>query len=365
MIKPGQLHWYSLGRDGVPELYLDNHMMQSFRACEQFGVHSFIENYSGKGRVWFLDFGSCLHKMIEIYYEQRHLPNFELINWATNTALEVWNLFDMEYYRVSINKKPDKGYELLGGYPGFVGILSQYANIYHLENERYRIIGTELYFGKKKEVFLGTFEYYDYHHSEIYSEAGRVYLSGKIDLLADNGTSIGPIDHKSTAWFKGDPASSYRVHEGMTGYVYAARELVKTVSPDSYRRCNTLWLNMIQVKPMDKIHERFKRISLIYTDEALESYRQRMLRTASKIYQLLQADDPYSLADRDTMHCTDFMHGICPFYNAHKYHSRQDVYKILDLDFVKKEWNPETRDEKLVTEGEQHGKISLQDVETE
>src|ERR1700681_3790934 len=98
MINPNDLHWYILGEDGVPELYLDNHMMQTFRACEQRFVHEFIEGYNSRGRVWFLDFGSVGHTMMELYHTNRRNPGFIINDWAINTGLEIWNQYKMNYY---------------------------------------------------------------------------------------------------------------------------------------------------------------------------------------------------------------------------------------------------------------------------
>jgi hypothetical protein len=352
MIQPNQLHWYVLGDDGVPELYLDNHMMQTFRACEQRFVHEFIEGYNGKGRFWFLDFGSTVHKCIEIYYLYRKHPNFNVQDWAINTSLDVWNQYDMNFWITH----PDC--EKLGGYLGLVSLLIGYAQQYNIENERFRVIGTELYFGKKREVPLGDFTH---KNGILYPHEVRVYLSGKIDLLVDDGRSIGPMDHKTSKNFMGkDPSMMYQVHEGMEGYVYAARSLLANLNKDS-RRCNTMWMNFMQVTPTKNPAERYKRLPITYTDEMFEDYRKRMLRTASKIYQILKAPDSYASADRNTMMCTNYMHNICSFQPAHRMKDKASLYKILNNDFSKGEiWNPETRDDKVVLNDKKVGKIDVE-----
>ena len=44
-------------------------------------------------------------------------------------------------------------------------------------------------------------------------------FTGRIDLLVDNGTKIGPVDHKSTACFDGYESNDFDPHEGITGYI--------------------------------------------------------------------------------------------------------------------------------------------------
>jgi PD-(D/E)XK nuclease superfamily len=368
MILPGQLHWYIQGEDEVPELYLDNHMMQTFRNCEQRFVHEFIQGYhpiGNKGRFWFLDFGSVVHKLMEVYYTERLNEN-SIINsnnatasiaWATNQVIKVWQEYDMQYYM----QIKEENCLALQGITGLTRLFTQYINYYNNQSEHFRVIGTELYFGKKKEVPLGEFYFHPIDdYSSITDPAKytvRVYLAGKIDLLLDNGTYIGPMDHKTSKHFKGkNPTIPYEIHEGMAGYVYAANELLRSLvkSDEEYhtigRKANAVWINSIQVSPEDDPTKRFKRNPILHTDTMLELYRRRMLRTASKIFQVLNMWDPVLEVDRNTDKCTNWYFRDCIFRGAHRQKSIEDMFKILNTDFERGLiWDPEKRDEKEQT----------------
>lgn len=343
-----KLHWFKIGEDGIPELYLDNHMLQTFRMCEAAFEESFIHGYSSNSNhIWFLDFGSVFHDRIENYYMYRKNPNFDIIKWAGQDSLNVWEKFKIdEYYKNPNSPWYHKDYDILGGFMGFASLLLQYAQTYHVENERFRVIGAELYFGKGKEVPL-----YPHPLNDKYlNQPFRMYLCGKIDLLMDDGQSIGPMDHKTTGYFRGkNPATNYELNDGLTGYVYAARQLLKQqlLVPRNRldlvgRSVNKIWLNSIQVKPETNPSDRFKRVPLFKTDFQLEQYRLRQVSTGARIFQLLT--NPELAFNYNTMVCSNWFHRTCPFQEVHRQNSRDSQLVILNSSFSKGQiWNPEER----------------------
>jgi hypothetical protein len=159
-------------------------------------------------------------------------------------------------------------------------------------------------------------------------------------LLIDDGFSIGPMDHKTTSNFMGkNPLLGYEVHDGMTGYVYAARHLVKNLKIER-RPVNKIWMNMIQVKPTDKPEDRFKRLPLFKTDEQLEMYRQRQISTVKRIYDLLSY--PELAPFYNTFICQNYMHSECTYFNVHRQNSKEHQQLMLDTMFTKRDklWNP-------------------------
>lgn len=328
-----KLHWLQIAEDGVLEIYLDNHTLQTFRMCEARFMEEFVEGYSGKGGFWFLDFGICVHKAIENYYIERKRAEFNLQKWALIDSKEIWLSKDMD---ATWSQHPD--YIKLGGFLGFSALLFQYAQYFNIDNDRFRVIGTELYFGKNKEVPL-------LQNKSLYSFAPfRLYLSGKIDLLVDDGYNIGPMDHKTAKDFRGQNlAQNYEIQDGMTGYVFAAREIVKQFQDKVQvtRSVNKIWMNFLQVKTEKNMEDRFKRIPLFKSDWELEQYRLRQISTASRIYQLIE--NPNLQPYYNTMACTNYMHNQCPFLSAHKQKDKESQLAILNADFVKgKIWDPET-----------------------
>jgi PD-(D/E)XK nuclease superfamily len=331
-----KLHWVKIAEDGIVEFVLDNHMLQDFRACEAHFWESLVRGHSGKGRVWFLDLGTCVHKMMEIYYTAHRWKKFYTLAWA-KIGIELWHLMDMEYYKTCSNTAWQKNYNTLGGPEGFVALLVQYAYYYSGQQERLRVVGTELYFGRGKEVPILD-DPYKYRFAPF-----RLYLSGKIDLLIDDGRSIGPMDHKTRAAFKGDPTRDYELQDGMTGYIYAAQKLLKHFPDVSRMPCNKIWMNHISISPTKVVSDRFRRTPIRKTDAQIEQYKQRQIRTASKILSLLI--NPDMSPDYDTTKCTNWMRGECAFLSAHRQSSHESQLIILQQDFpAQKIWNPEEID---------------------
>jgi hypothetical protein len=324
-----KLHWIKIADDGIPELYLDNHMLQTMRVCEAKFMADFVEGYyraGTDGRVWFLDFGTLVHSSIEYYYLHRNELDFDVIEWAGALSAQAWDEAKMDYF------KDHKSYVALGGLYGFCALLLQYAQTYHTENERFKVVGAELYFGKDKAVPL---------LSDAAEFGFRLYSTGKIDLLMDDGTSIGPMDHKTAGSFRGkNPAIGYEIHDGMTGYVYAAQKIIAANMPNIRSVPNKIWMNFLQVAPTKEMSQRFARVPLYKTDWQLEQYRQRQISTAQRIIQLLT--DDRLVPFYNTSACNNYMHYPCTYQNAHRQNSASAQLTILNSEFLKgRIWNPE------------------------
>lgn len=349
-----KLHWFIYDEhNGEVNIVLDNHMMQTFRACESRFMLDFVEGWHGQGHFWFLDFGICVHTMIEYYYLHYRDKDFDVLNWAGAKAYEVWCKMNMDELYNSKSPWHHKNYSTLQGCAGFSALLMEYASLFHADNERFRVIGAELYFGKGKEVPLGTFANFGINFN--------VFLSGKIDLLMDDGTNIGPMDHKTSSNFGGkSPALSYEVHDGMIGYVYATKKLLTYNGADGKdypkfegRTINKMWMNFIQVEPLPQkrrdgttpsVHDRYKRIPFFYSDYQLDQYRKRQVSTAKRITDLLI--DPNLSPVRNTMMCTNYMRHMCSYHRVHAQNSKENELIILNSDFKRGDiWDPENRDQ--------------------
>lgn len=256
-------------------IVIDNHLMSMYRACPQHfvwaairGIKKKAQKIEGSERVWFLDFGILLHRMIELYYKSFREPGFDLNAWCVTRAVAEWNEMKMDVHN------EHKEYKSIGGVHGFVGLLVQFGSIFTLQNEALRIIGSEISFGRNKEIplFIG---------NDL-----EVYLSGRIDLIVDDGVFISPMDHKSHGFFKGDMTLQYMNQEGPTGYIYALSTILPTIIPKDMilkRDCSRILMNLISKKATDVPLERFKRFALRKTQWQLEAYKLRMIDTAVKI----------------------------------------------------------------------------------
>src|SRR6185437_11722110 len=299
------LHWIHLNPNtGIYELILDNQMMSDYRQCASYFVESHINGLAlrGGGKPWPLLFGEVFHYMIESYYKQFRDIKFDIQDWAVSQASAKWNELDLDQHR------DHKEYKSMGGLMGFVGLITAYAIRYSAENERLRVIATEISFGHGKEVHLGNIET---DHITFDIPFLQCYLSGRIDLLVDTGDSICPLDHKTMGSFRFDPSEKYAQDEGPTGYIYAVDKMIPSILPPSAmlnRSTNKIIMNYIS-KEIPKEKERFKRESIYKTTEQLETYRRRMLVTQEKIFRDLVAFANGTSTDRDTSKCKNwFMH---------------------------------------------------------
>jgi len=280
-IERTQLPWVQYESEtGKVIMILDNHLMSLHRGCPQHfinyaieGLHKRGDNIQGKERIWFLDFGILLHRMIELYYKSFREPGFDMVSWATTRAVAEWKEMDMDVHLAH------KECKMIGGVHGFVGLLIQFGTIFTPQNERLRIIGSEISFGRNREIplFLG---------NDL-----EIYLAGRIDLIVDDGVFISPMDHKSHGYFHGDMTVQYMNQEGPTGYIYALSSILPKIIPADQilaRDCSRIIMNLISKKPTDVPLERFKRFPLRKTAWQLQEYQLRMVNTAEDILRDLE-----------------------------------------------------------------------------
>lgn len=318
-------------------MVVDNHLMSTYRMCPQHFIFANVHGYAQKSktrvddveRVWYLDFGIILHKMLEIYYRDFRKPEFNLQDWSINRATAEWQEMKMDVHA------EHKEYKSIGGLPGFIGLLFQFGMTFTPQNEKLRIIAQEVSFGKRMEVPLcyGLFEDREF------------YLAGRMDLVVDDGYFISPMDHKSKGYFKGDPALEYETDEGPTGYIYALSKILPTVIPEDQilkRNCNRILMNLISKKTMDSPAERFKRVPIRKTDGQLEEYRQRMISTCQTMLNDLEEYVAGWAVKRNTSACTNWRMFPCKFQDICRQQGKDAELSTLKNGFVQiKLWDTE------------------------
>lgn len=320
-------HWYSIADDGVPELYLDHTLLSSARMCEARFELDHIQNYRPKTIPWALDFGTLFHTCIEEYYKAKVAGTYNDGDWL-HYSMEQWDKGGFS------DRKELPQYKALGGRNGFAALIVQYAT-YYAKSDNLKPLALEVSFGRNKEVPLLL------DHTAYPWAPFRLYLSGRLDYLFDDGRRIGPLDHKTFSMSGKNPMTTYEVQEGMTGYIYAMdfiyRELKAKHRLDIERDTNVLWLNFVLTKAEPDLNKRFQRVPLYKTKEQLEEYRLRQISTAAKIYQIIQGRTP----DWNASVCTNYWHSVCSYQPVHRLASKQDQLFILGQHFKKEIWNPE------------------------
>lgn len=337
------------------ELFLDHHSLSTFRTCEAYFELSMMNGIYPKGRAWSLDFGIFWHKMIEEFYKQKKAGTYTHESWLP-LAFYYWDRYNMDYH-----KDKHKMYKTLGGLEGAVAMLAQYTNYFAQEIDSLRPLAIEVTFGKAREVFLGEFSIISTEEKRnlsydcmlevskdnlklqiVYKTVKvKCYLTGRIDFLMDSGSAIGPLDHKTTSYFKGDVGNAFDPQEGMTGYVFAVNQIVRTMFPElaATRKTDRVWMNMAQITPVADPMARFKRIPIYKTQWQLAEYAKRQVETFKKIFAIASGA---AIPDWNGNACA-FMYGSpCPYKNIHRQGSQEDMFRILQQDFEQRPlWDPE------------------------
>jgi hypothetical protein len=339
---------FTLAEDGVLEIYADNHMLSSLRTCEGYFVEGIINRIQGRGRGWSLTFGIWMHQMMEYFY-QAHKEDWqgewnfrrEIFDADGKLALaeglkfqqnpqNFIQLGQLEWTAANMDEFAEfKQYKALRGFQGAALLLLQYYTCHANGQERLRIVGAELSFGRNREVPIVVTHTLQYPF--------RAYLTGRVDLVVDNGIVIGPLDHKTTAYFDGTEGSSYKPHDGMCGYTYALNTLMGDKFLAEGKKVNTVVVNHICLKEQKTPEERFKRTFKSYTDAEFNEYVLRMRRTFGKLYSLVCLEEA---ADWNTSVCTMMYYHDCPFKAIHEVSpaSRQSV--IEQFYQIGPAWNP-------------------------
>jgi len=336
------------------ELYLDNFMLSSSRICESmFYLEHLLHikpKYSlalgptpeGKfiRKPWFFDFGEYIHWCLEVFYNhfKLHKTPPVVAEWIEQCRKH-WLVMKMDEYAKSIIEADVKKHEEVNGWEGVAGLLIQYYAFYM--DMRLRVIDTEITFGHNKEVYLGEFQIpcvtnreirgnqFVFHQIDMWSTV-KCYLTGRIDLLVDNGYKIGPVDHKTTHSFDGYEHEDFNPHDGMTGYILAIQDILKkyrdqglTNIPD----CHGGWIQHISAKtpsqPRDKSKKpgpRFKTTPVDKSDQQLQDYKDRQLSTFKRIAELLFND---KTPEWNTSACNYMFFRKCQYKTIHEQPSDQ------------------------------------------
>ena len=364
-------HIFALAPDGVLEMYCDHHIMSTLRVCEAKFYEEQLAHLGGRtSRYFSLEFGIWLHNCLDNYYY--HFKEFggppDLDPWIA-TALIEWEMSDMDSFAPApgtltkeMRGDQKKYYDLCKHEPraAITKLLIQYYAFYM--HQRMRVVDTEISFGRAREVPLGSFTTFEYAKTVLWKSSEgielvdeehnptdvRCFLTGRIDLLVDNGTKIGPVDHKSTARFDGYESNDFDPHEGITGYIFAINSiLAANADPQSNggairipQICNSGWIHHISLADSEP---RFKPTPIYKTNQQLEEFRLRQLRACRRIYELASSSEKlesYGQVEFNTQACNNLYNSACPFRELHRQPFVQREGTISQFYEIKPAWNP-------------------------
>jgi hypothetical protein len=364
-------HWVRyISETNTVELYLDNYMLSAARQCEaKFYLEHLLwvkPRYdTTRRKPWFLDFGEYIHWCVELFYNsyKEHGEPPLVDKWIIECKTH-WNYMKMDDYgKLEDSQSSDyKKYVEVKGWEGVSGLLIQYYAFYM--DLRNRIIDTEITFGHNKEVYLGEFfldNMYLHKLDSVYSVEGeykivKCYLTGRIDLLVDNGYKIGPVDHKTTHKFDGWEHLDFNPHDGMTGYILAINEIMKKYKDMGLTKlpsCTGGWIYHISActpsTPRDKTKRpepRFKTTPIDKTEIALSDYKQRQLSTFKRIAEMLFND---KTPEWNTTICNNIFFRPCEYKQIHEQPSNEWEGMIKQFYQISTPWDTREHGQKKET----------------
>jgi PD-(D/E)XK nuclease superfamily len=331
-------HWCKYDKStNTIELYLDHYMLSCLRTCE---AKFYLEHLlwikpkriyaEGQRKPWFFDFGEYIHWCLEQFYNHFKInKTVPPVDWWLDQCKVHWQQMDMDGYANSVNPSDVKKYEEIKGWLGVCSLLTQYYVFYM--DMRLRVIDTEITFGHNKEVYLGNFQ----HQPEDYSpyrltltNQVKCYLTGRIDLLVDNGYKIGPVDHKTTHKFDGFEHNDFNPHDAMTGYILAIHEIISKYDLGERKpESKGGWIFHISActpaTPRDKTKQqgpRFKTTPIDKTTSQLEDFKQRQLSTFKRVCELLFNN---KVPEWTTNNCHNMFFRDCEYVPIHEQPSEQ------------------------------------------
>jgi hypothetical protein len=313
------------------EIYADHHMLSSSRLCEARFKLSILNRYGSKERVWSLEFGQWIHSALEYFYGSLKTGNLFDFQTFLERGADLWNSYQMEYFNTPTHTHPR--YKDVGGVKGALALLKEYHDYYGNGRERLRIVGTELSFGLEREVPLGIIEVpYD---GKIIRVA--IFLTGRADMIVDDGVFVGPLDHKSKSYFSGDESSNFKPHEGMIGYAFAVNCMLGEQVAKEGKQCRQTIVNHISLRAPKEGKERFKRTYISYTPTQYADFVERQKISFRRVYELAVLE---RLADWNTQVCGNIYFRDCEFKTVHDKSPEHEELLLKQYYVIKPEWNP-------------------------
>lgn len=348
--------WIRIANDGVTEIFADHHILSTFRTCEAKFEEEIVNNIIPRTGNWSLSFGIAFHKWMEwfdeaedknfkgkwndsvdissgingktTYYLSPELHEITITNWIARCK-NYWRENNLDQFR------DQPGFKDLEGWNGAQLLLMQYWNRYGNGQERLRTVGSELGFGKNREVPILL------NPNQYPWAPFRCYLTGRIDRVVDNGRVIGPLDRKTHRYFKGKEASKYKPHDGFLGYVYAIDTILGSKFKEQNKSCNSVIVDLVALKePTEKTKNkvRFIRAARDFSPSEIEAFKRRQVSTFAQIYEVLVLG---RAPQWNTIVCHNQYYKDCPYKVLHEA-SEECRVNLINSFYMEREerWSP-------------------------
>jgi PD-(D/E)XK nuclease superfamily len=289
--------------DGRLAFYIDNHLITTFAFCERKFFLQHIQRLRLKGPGGMaMSIGGWWSAVLEDFYNQIKtaqagggnkgprinettfslIPRYPTQNEFIEAAAKRWREAKMDELAAA---RP-KAYKEFGGATGAARMaLEYYMGQGKLDCVNWKIVGAEKGFGQRGEVML-------YEDSFMV-----IYYMGKPDLvvLADNGNTLLPVEHKTIHRIPKNIQVKYKPHAQVKGYVFSLNVIAKELGYDKpVDRCivNVAARALPAEKPRDGIRKpRFTRVFPQYSLEELEEWRLNVVGTVKRLHYSLINDE--------------------------------------------------------------------------
>lgn len=292
--------------DGRLAFYIDNHLISTFAFCERKFFLQHIQRLRLKGPGGMaMSIGGWWSAVLEDFYNQIKtvqmvnslapkslapppsytppvLGRYPSQNEFIEAAAKRWREAKMDELAAA---RP-KAYKEFGGALGAARMaMEYYMGQGRLDCANWKIVGAEKGFGQRGEVML-------YEDDKVI-----IFYMGKPDLvvLADNGNTLLPVEHKTIHRIPKNIAVKYKPHAQVKGYVFSLNVIAKELGYDkTVDRCivNVAARALPAEKPKDGIRKpRFTRVFPSYSIEELEEWRQNVVGTVRRLHHSLINDE--------------------------------------------------------------------------
>jgi hypothetical protein len=217
--------FYEVLPDGRYRFRVDHHTINSFNTCDRY--FSYRHMVDSDGKVWGgknsnlkMVIGSWWSTVMESFYNEMAHGVMPTTHHMFKFVSEAWMEHDVQLYGTLSDEKTREVFEKFGGLDGARQMALEYYEAFAKQHfAAWTVIGAEMGFGWKDEVFLGE------------DDRVVVYYGGKPDLVIYDRAQnmVMPLDFKTKDSVPGNASVLYKPHPQTAGYIFALRELMKHI----------------------------------------------------------------------------------------------------------------------------------------
>jgi PD-(D/E)XK nuclease superfamily len=250
---------------------IDSSILNVFQSCARKAKYSFVDNLHPPEKAEALEVGDLMHKMLEIYY-----------------SLQINSFKDKELFK----EIREAGISPFQSPQGLIDLpnVSDLPAIKDLSVKSARYFATKMSLPSEEveETVFQFSEYADYYAHDSWcplaveevgskvlfeSEDLKIIYNFKIDLIAEQGRTIAPFDHK-TARRRQEPSS---LSNQFIGYCYGLN-------------LNSIVINKIGFQKTLTPKERFNRFILTISDERIKEWIDNTVWWVKRLQDCLEFD---------------------------------------------------------------------------